>query len=81
MNEEFDKHRAFSVSLCEAVLEMAITAKLKKDASAGCQSEDFDTGYLCGFHRVFTLIEQQAEIFDVEISELGLDKVKATDFI
>lgn len=81
MSEVFDKYRAFSTTFCEAMLEMALVAKLKKDASVGGQNENFDTGYLCGFQRVFTLIEQQAGIFDIDMSELGLDNVKDTDFI
>lgn len=48
-------------------------AKKQKDDAKGLVNEDFTSGYLCGFHRIITLMQQQAEIFDISISELGLD--------
>jgi hypothetical protein len=45
----------------------------QKDIVAGSNHESFATGYLAGFHRVLTLMQQQAEIFDIPLKEIGID--------
>lgn len=77
---KFNKYEAFSITLGEALLEMAIEAKENQVISIGKGSEDFQTGYLSAFHRVITLMQQQAEIFDVSLEKIGLDKIKESDF-
>ena len=77
----FNEYEAFSVTLGEALQEMAVEAIAKKAESTGTENEAFQTGYLSAFHRVITLIQQQADIFDISIEKLSLDKIKETDLI
>lgn len=78
---EFNMYEAFSVTLGEALLEMAIEAKSQQKASMGTEREDFQTGYLSAFHRVITLMQQQADIFDIPLENIGLDEIKESDLI
>ncbi|WP_338458423.1 hypothetical protein [Pantoea sp. Nvir] len=78
---EFNEYEAFAVTLGEALKELAEEAKANKTAAIGTANETFQTGYLAAFHRVITLIQQQADIYDVPLKKLGLDKIKETDLI
>lgn len=53
------------------IREMALEAKqqvVEKDT-------DFSTGYMAGFHRVVSLMQQQAEAFDISLEDIGLDGI------
>lgn len=78
---EFNEYEAFSVTVGEALQEMVTEAISKKAESIGTDSEVFQTGYLSALHRVITLIQQQADLFDVPLEKLSLDKIKETDLI
>ncbi|WPU24785.1 hypothetical protein RI049_08605 [Cedecea neteri] len=78
---EFNEYEALAVTLGEALRELAEEAKTKKIAALGTDNENFQTGYLSAFHRVITLIQQQADIYDVPLEKLSLDKIKETDLI
>ncbi len=60
--------------LGQQLREYALQAK--KQADEGGRS-DFDCGYLSGFHRVISLMQQQAESFGISLVELGLDGIDA----
>jgi hypothetical protein len=51
------------------IREMAVEAKAKADSSG---RNPFDVGYMAGFHRVVSLMQQQAEAFNVPVERLGL---------
>jgi hypothetical protein len=57
----------------EAFSQYAHGAKVQKDIALGNENEPFSTGYLNGFHRVITLMQQQAEVFDISLREIGID--------
>jgi hypothetical protein len=78
---EFNEYEALAVTLGEALRELAEEAKAKKIAALGTDDENFQTGYLSAFHRVITLIQQQADIYDVPLEKLSLDKIKEIDLI
>ncbi|MNI74447.1 hypothetical protein D3C73_1305300 [compost metagenome] len=78
---EFNAYEAFSVTLGEALNELALEAKAHQLSSVGTENEDFNTGYLSAFHRVITLVQQQADIFDIGLENIGLDKIKESDLI
>jgi len=40
---------------------------------------DFSTGYMAGFHRVVSLMQQQAEAFDIPLEEIGLQEIDADE--
>jgi|GEM_PF-4996241 hypothetical protein len=78
---EFNAYEALVATLGEALSELALDAKAQQVASTGTRNEDFQTGYLSAFHRVITLVQQQAEIYDIDLQEIGLDKIKESDLI
>jgi len=55
--------------------EMALEAKDKASTSGAA----FDTGYMAGFHRVVSLMQQQAEAFGLSLESIGLDGIDADE--
>ena len=49
--------------------EMALEAK----QDAATKKTEFSIGYMAGFHRVVSLMQQQAESFNISLKEIGLD--------
>lgn len=70
---EAEFYQSYCVSLGEPLKEYVIEAKRRKDNSIGSKEESFLTGYLCGIHRIITLMQQQAEAYDLPLNELGVD--------
>lgn len=52
----------------------------KKIEIIGSLDEDFEAGYLAAFHRVITLIQQHAEIFEINLSDICLENLEESDF-
>jgi hypothetical protein len=53
---------------------------IKEMAIESCRSakethSDFATGYMAGFHRVVSLMQQQAEAFNIPLEKLRLDGI------
>lgn len=61
--------------------ELVIEAKAKKETANTLDTTSFQEGYLSVFHRVITLMQQQADIFDVPLTEIGIDNLKESDLI
>jgi hypothetical protein len=59
----------------ELLLEFAREAKRQADATRGTEAGNFEAGYLMAFHRVISLLQQQAPAFGLEVSEVGLEGV------
>lgn len=57
------------------VRELAIEAKQDVER----KDSDFSAGYLAGFHRVVSLMQQQAEAFGIPLDEIGLDGIDADE--
>jgi hypothetical protein len=53
------------------IRELAIESKR---AAMETQS-DFATGYMAGFHRIVSLMQQQAEAFDIPLADIALDAI------
>ena len=53
------------------IKEMALEAK----QTAKQTDSDFAIGYMAGFHRVVSLMQQQAEGFGIPLDELALDGI------
>lgn len=66
-------HSDYLCDLGLLIKEMAFEAKevCKKSPS------EFSFGYLAGFHRVVSLMQQQAEAFGISHEELGLSGIDA----
>lgn len=59
--------------------EMALKAKAKKQSSLRSEDEAFATGYLAAFHRVISLMQQQAEGFQIPFQDIGLEDIDADE--
>lgn len=57
------------------IKEMAFEAKKKANDSG----TDFFIGYMAGFHRIVSLMQQQAESFGIPFEHIGLDGIDADE--
>lgn len=76
-----DKYKSYLISLGEVIREYAIEAKRNKESLIGTKDEEFAAGYLCGFHRIVTLMQQHAESYDIELAEISLNDISESDLI
>lgn len=54
--------------------EMALAAK---EATTKDSATEFDAGYMAGFHRVISLMQQQADAFQIPLASIGLEEIDA----
>lgn len=59
------------------VLIKGLAFEAKQEAED--KGTDFSIGYMAGFHRVVSLMQQQAEAFNISIEDIGLDGIDADD--
>ena len=55
------------------IKEMAFEAK----SDANDDGTDFSIGYMAGFHRIVSLMQQQAEAFGIPLDNIGLNGIDA----
>ena len=76
-----EKYESYLVSLGEVITEYALEAKKKSISTANTDGKDFADGYLSGFYRIVTLMQQHAEAYDITMQELGMENLKETDLM
>jgi hypothetical protein len=54
------------------IREKALEAKKTSDATTDDSDRGFSLGRLMAFHEVVSLMQQQAEAFDISLGEIGL---------
>ena len=69
----FTVHENYLRDLGTLIKEYALEAKTRKMEN----DSDFAAGYMAGFHRVVSLMQQQADAFDIPRNALGLDEIDA----
>ena len=74
--QDSDVYADYLHDLGTLIREMAFDAKARAEASGRAP---FDVGYMAGFHRVVSLMQQQAEAFGVPVERLALDGLDADD--
>ncbi len=74
-----DTYKNYLRDLGYLVREYASEAKLKQDQGRGTDGQDFADGYLMGFHRIATLMEQQAEAFGIPLEDLAFEGFRPND--
>jgi hypothetical protein len=74
----YEKYKLFCLALGESLNDIIKEAIDKKQNES--DKNEFNSGYLCGFHRIVTLMQQQAEIFEIPFEEIGID-LNETDLI
>ena len=78
MSEE--KYRGYLLDLGVITKEYAHEAIRERIYAKNTEAEDYKTGYMMGFHRFVTLMQQQAEAFGIPLKEIGLDDIDDNDF-
>ena len=68
-------HELYLRDLGVLVNEYAREAKADLLKARGTDGESFAQGYFMGFHRFVTLMQQQAEAFDIPLTDVGLSDV------
>ena len=63
------------------LIEFAREAKRDSVLARGTDAADFRDGYLCAFHRVITLMQQQACAYGLEVSDVGLAGIDEAEII
>jgi hypothetical protein len=74
-----NKYKSYMVSLGEVIHEYTLEAIQQRKEMRGTESEEFTAGYLSGFHRIVTLMQQHAESYDISLSELSLEDIDESD--
>ena len=76
-----NKYRNYLVDLGELLKEYSNDAISDYIASKGSSDEQFKSGYMMALSRVVDLMQQQAESFDISLSEINLHNIKESDFL
>ena len=75
-----EKYKNYLGDLGTIAKEYALESISEHKAAKGTSEEDYKTGYMMGFHRFITLMQQQAESFDIPLKEIGLADIDEGDF-
>lgn len=67
-----EKYKNYVYDLGIMLKEMGLEAAKEHRLARGANDECYKLGYLMGFHRVLTLMQQQAEDFDIAQKDLGM---------
>lgn len=68
-----EKYKEYIKDLNFLLIEFALKAKNDMLESNGTENQGYKTGYLMGFHRVLSLIEQQLDGFQISRKDVGLE--------
>jgi len=80
MKQQLESLLSTLMESMEEPMKYAILQRERTKQSGDSYAKVFYEGYISAFYRIFTLIEQQAEICGVSLKELGLDQFKESDF-
>jgi len=75
-----DKYKNYLKDLGVLTSEYAREAIEEEKTAKGTSNEDYKTGYSMGFHRFITLMQQQAESFQIPLDEIGLADFDESEF-
>lgn len=67
-----EKFKNYVYDLGTLLKEMGLQSAHDYDSAKGTDDENYKLGYLMGFHRVLTLMQQQADNFDIAQEEIGM---------
>ena len=77
---ENGKYKYYLLDLGTTTKEYAREAIDEYESAKGTNEEDFKTGYMMGFHRFVTLMQNQAESFGIPLNEIGLADFDEREF-
>jgi hypothetical protein len=72
MKQDNNKYKYYLEDLGPGLKNFALEAK---EDFHNDKNNRFKDGYYCAFHRVISYIMQQAEGFDIDLKDLGLDDI------
>ncbi len=67
---ELENYENYLHDLGYVIKEEALNAK--KEISMDDKEKDYKTGYMMGFHRVISLMQQYAKLFDIPLKKNAL---------
>jgi hypothetical protein len=65
----------YIVDLGRLVKEYALEAVEEREKHRNEPTQEFYDGYVSGFHRIVSLMQQQAIVFDIDLKEIQLDSI------
>jgi hypothetical protein len=66
----------YLLDLGQLVKESAMAAVAEREKHRGQPTQEFYDGYVLGFHRIVSLMQQQAMAFGLDLKELQLDGIE-----
>jgi hypothetical protein len=76
-----NKYEATLVSLAEVLLNYALEEQKDKNNTPEGEARIFSEGFLFGYNRCITIMQQLAKANDIPLKELGLDKISEKDLM
>jgi hypothetical protein len=73
-DDEAFKHYLFDLG--GLIKEYALVAVAQRDKQNERAAQEFYDGYVQGFHRVVSLMQQQAQAFGIDLKDLQLEGVE-----
>ena len=66
----------YLIDLARLVKEYALEAVEEREKHRNKPTQEFYDGYVLGFHRIVSLMQQQAIAFDIDLKEIQLDSIE-----
>ena len=81
MNDH-EKLKHYLLDLGQLVKEYAMDAVAEREKHRGQPAQEFYDGYVLGFHRIVSLMQQHALAFGIDLKALQLDGIEPDrDFV
>lgn len=74
--KDTEKFRNYLLDLGQLVKEYALDAVEEREKHRGQPAQEFYDGYVMGFHRIVSLMQQQALAFGIDLKDLRLDEIE-----
>lgn len=71
-----DKFKFYTHDLAYLIKQKALEAKENNNNLQASNKDDYSLGYLMAFHDILSLMKQQANAFNIEHQEIGLDDIE-----
>jgi len=71
-----EKFKNYLRDLGQLVKEHALAAVNEREEHRGQPTQEFYDGYVLGFHRLVSLMQQQALAFGIDLKDLQLDEIE-----
>ncbi len=75
MNDH-ERLKNYLLDLGQLVKECALEAMAEREKHRGQPAQEFYDGYVLGFHRIVSLMQQEALAFGIELKALRLDGIE-----